>query len=377
MRRLAPTFLRRGLKIAWKGQSFPIQRRREAVVARPSSFRESQEHVSLSDRQEAFLLERIPRDWDEEKINESLKLGGKDLGKDWRDHILLMRSRLGVSMGRALVKDNVDTPGITQEFPYGTTYRPMDKSDIEAFVEQCERFVNLSEDLRRLAAPENFLKILTITEVPSNYSRKDVAHILFKRCKVEVPPKDIVFRFKRWGRQGDTCYVRCPTPEAVDRCVQEIQELAVPKRAAHGSLFGAAFLWSSRATLFVSDPDLDFLLHGSNTWIFTTGWQEDMTVEEFLQVMNQLDFYPGRAHRHHITADGSSSFFMKFEHMDGATGAKRAMRRLKRLKWRWRIKQTIPFFAYARRIDIHRACEDRHEDELSDGDSDIDEPIHY
>ena len=32
-----------------------------------------------------------------------------------RDHILLMRSRLGVSMGRALVKDNVDTPGITQE----------------------------------------------------------------------------------------------------------------------------------------------------------------------------------------------------------------------------------------------------------------------
>ena len=29
----------------------------------------------------------------------------------------------------------------------------------------------------------------------------------------------------RWGRQGDTCYVRCPSSEAVDRCVQEIQEL--------------------------------------------------------------------------------------------------------------------------------------------------------
>ena len=27
----------------------------------------------------------------------------------------------------------------------------------------------------------------------------------------------------RWGRQGDTCYVRCPTSEAVDTCVQEIQ----------------------------------------------------------------------------------------------------------------------------------------------------------
>lgn len=124
-------------------------------------------------------------------------------------------------------------------------------------------------------------------------------------------------------------------------------------------------------------PDLDFLLHGSNSWVFTTGWQEDMTEEEFLQVMNQLDFYPVKAHRHHTTADGSSSFFMKFEQMDGAIGAKRAMKRLKRLKWRWRIKQTVPFFAYARRIDVHRACEDRHEDELSDADSDIDEPIHY
>lgn len=69
-----------------------------------------------------------------------------------------------------------------------------------------------------------------------------------------------IFGIPRWGRQGDTCYVRCPTPEAVDRCVQEIQEsywgvhgigrslmgitgnpeeLAVPKRAAHGSLFGS------------------------------------------------------------------------------------------------------------------------------------------
>ena len=70
-----------------------------------------------------------------------------------------------------------------------------------------------------------------------------------------------MFGIPRWGRQGDTCYVCCPTPEAVDHCVQEIQdwgvhwsrqklfsmgitgnpdeELAVPKRAAHGSLFGS------------------------------------------------------------------------------------------------------------------------------------------
>ena len=27
----------------------------------------------------------------------------------------------------------------------------------------------------------------------------------------------------RWGRQADTCYVRCPTAESVDHCVQQIQ----------------------------------------------------------------------------------------------------------------------------------------------------------
>eukprot|EP00440_Ansanella_granifera_P020008 gb/GFBE01021740.1/.p1 GENE.gb/GFBE01021740.1/~~gb/GFBE01021740.1/.p1 ORF type:complete len:392 (+),score=55.05 gb/GFBE01021740.1/:1-1176(+) len=356
------------------------QRRAEAalaVSARPSSFRESQEQVALSERQEAFLLERLPRDWNEDDIHSSLLKTGIDLGDDWRERVLLMRSRLGVSIGRALVAFPAHVPHVKQAFPTGATYRPMDRADIEAFVEQCERFVNLSDDLRRIARPENFLRVITITEVPSNYGRKDIAHVIQERCGVTVEPRNIVFRFKRWGRQSDTCYVVCPTPADADHCVAQIQELAVPKRAAHGSLFGAAFLWSSRATLFVSDPALDFLLHDCNTWVFTTGWQEDMTVDEFLQVMNQLQFYPVTAVRHHISADGSSSFFMKFEQMEGWSGAKRAMTRLRKLKWRWRIKQSTPFFAYPRRIDVHRACEDRHEDELSDGDSDIDEPIHY
>ncbi|CAE7732517.1 unnamed protein product [Symbiodinium sp. CCMP2592] len=347
------------------------------MVTAPTSFRESQEQISLSERQEAFLLERLPRAWNEEHVRKALSSCGQDLGETWRSKILLMRSRLGTSMGRALVASPTHIPDVVKELPWGTTYRPMDRSDIEAFVEQCERFVHLSEDLRRIAAPESFLRVLTITEVPSNYGRKDIAHILKERCNVTVALADIVFRFKRWGRQADTCYVVCPTSEAVDRCVQEIQELAVPKRVAHGSLFGAAFLWSSRATLFLSDPALDFLLHDSKTWVFTTGWQEDMTEEEFLQVMHQLRFYPVRAVRHPIVADNSSSFFVKFEQMEGFSGAKRAMMRLRRLKWRWRIKQAVPFFAYPRRIDVHRAGEFRHEDELSDGDSDIDEPVHY
>lgn len=345
----------------------------------PASLRKSQEHVSLNEQQEAFLLERLPRDWNEEKIKDALGSFGKDLGSEWRDKIFLMRSRLGRSMGRALIAHPKDVPEIVQELPYGTSYRPMDRSDIEAFLEQSERLVNLSEDLRRLAAPENFLRIMTITEVPSNYGRKDIAYVIKQHCNVVVEPRDIVFRFKRWGRQADTCYVRCPTAESVDHCVQQIQELAVPKRAAHGALFGAAFLWSSRATLFASHPDLDFLMHGygSKMWVFSTGWQEDMTVEEFLQVINRLDFFPVKVHRHHCTADKSSTFFMQFSQMQGGVGVKWALKRFRRLKWRWRIKQTVPFYGYARRVDLHRASEDRYEDEMSESDSDIDEPVHY
>lgn len=167
------------------------------VSARPSSFRESQEQVALTERQEAFLLERLPRSWSEAEIHSCLQSCGVDLGEDWRDRILLMRSRLGVSIGRALVAFPAHVPHVKQAFPTATTYRPMDRTDVEAFVEQCERFVNLSEDLRRIARSDNFLRVITITEVPSNYGRKDIVHIIKERCGVTVDPKDVVFRFKR------------------------------------------------------------------------------------------------------------------------------------------------------------------------------------
>jgi len=249
----------------------------------------------------------------------------------------------------------------------------MDRYDVENFVEQCERFVNLSDDLRRLARPEHFHRIITISEVPNTYGRRDVAHVIKERCGVTVDPRDIVFRFKRWGRQSETCYVICPTAEAADRCVALIQELAVPKKAAYGALFGATFLWSSRATLFLSHPDLDFLLD-SKFWVFTTGWQEDMQEEEFTKLLEQMKFKTVRTVRHPIESDSSSAFFVQCDSMEKT---KKAMMRLRRLKWRWRIKQETPFFAYPRRIDIHRADEDTFEDEASGDDSDLDEPIHY
>merc|ERR1712039_433168 len=239
---------------------------------------------------------------------------------------------------------------------------PMDRNDVEAFVEQAERFITLSDDLRRLARPENFLRTITITEIPSTYGRRDIVNVIKAQCGVTVAPQDIVFRFKRWGRQSDTCYVVCPTAKDADHCVAQVQELAVPKKAAYGSLFGAAFLWSSRATLFLSHPDLDFLVHDSKDWVFTTGWQEDMTVDDFMAVMNQMRFRPLRAMRHPMPSDQSSAFFVQFE---GMQRTKKAMMRLRRLKWRWRMKKETPFFAYPRRVDVHRACEDQHDDEDS------------
>lgn len=351
-----------------------IQAAAYLASARPSSFRESQDLLGLSERQEAILLERLPRDWTEDDIVSCLSSAGVDLGEIKHDRVLLMRSLLGVSIGRALVAVPDHVPHIKNFFPLGTTYRAIDRNDVESFVEQCERFVNLSDDLRRLARPENFFRVITITEVPNTYGRRDVAHVIKIRCGVTVDPRDVVFRFKRWGRQSDVCYVLCPSALDADHCVAHIQELAVPKRAAYGSLFGAAFLWSSRSSLFICHPHLDFLVHDCKFWVCTTGWQEDMQEEEFLALMNQMDFFPLQAVRHHIAADSSSAFFVQFEGMERT---KRAMARLRKLKWRWRIKREVPFFAYPRRIDVHREHEDRYDDEDSAADSDIDEPVQY
>lgn len=338
---------------------------------RPSSFRESQDQVALTERQEAFLLERLPADWSEEDIRSCLQHAGLDLPDD---QVLLMRSRIGTSMGRVLVAVKEHVPHVKGSMPAGTTYRPMDRNDVEAFVEQAERFLTLSDDLRRIARPENFLRTITITEIPSTYGRRDIVNVIQARCGVSVCPQDVVFRFKRWGKQGDTAYVVCPTVKDADHCVAQIQELAVPRRVAYGSLFGATFLWSSRATLFLSHPDIDFLVHDSKFWVFTTGWQEDMSSEEFMALMNSMQFQPLRVARHSMQADSSSAFFMQFEGMEQT---KRAMGRLRKLKWRWRMKREVPFFAYPRRIDIHRVGEETHEDEDSAADSDIDEPVHY
>lgn len=320
------------------------------------------------------MLEKLPSDWTEFDICKQLLVNGVDLGDSGSDKILLMRSRLGKSIGRALVAVSEHVPHIRAGFPKGVTYRPVDRYDIEGFVEQCERFLRFSDDLRMLARPENFLRTITITEVPSSYGRQDIVHVMKTHCDVTVAPQDVVFRFKRWGRQSDTCFVVCPDMQAADHCIAQIQELAVPKRAAYGSLFGATFLWSARSTLFLCDSALDFAVHDSKFCVFTTGWQEDMDAEEFKAIMEQMKFYPVRNKKHHMEADQSSGFFMYFDSM---RWTKKVMVRLQRLKRRWQMKQQTPFFAYPRRVDVYREGEDKYEDADSDTDSEIDEPITY
>lgn len=342
------------------------------VVASP--FSEAHGQVALSERQEALLLERLPRDWDEGDVYSALRGGGVDLGEDWQGRILMMRSRLGRFFGRALVAYEQSVPQARAAFPQGAVCRPVDRYDVEAFVEQCERFVRLSEDLRRLARPEHFLRTITITGVPEGYGRRDIVNVVRATCGVEVPATDVVFRFKRWGRQSDTCYVICPSEQQADRCVSKIQELAVPKRAAYGTLFGAAFLWSSRGSLFLSNEALDFLIHDAKSWVFTTGWQEDMGTDEFAALVGQMQLRPVRVEKIHVEADSSSGFFVLFSDTDRA---KRAIVKLRRLQHRWRIKRETPFVAYPRRVDIHREDEARYEDEDSAEDSDLEEPVHY
>ena len=94
---------------------------------------------------------------------------------------------------------------------------------------------------------------VALADIVFRFKRPD-PHLWYRCLRHVATPK---LSALRWGRQADTCYVVCPTSEAVDRCVQEIQaafrhccvllyalradtkqELAVPKRVAHGSLFG-------------------------------------------------------------------------------------------------------------------------------------------
>nr|BAN65007.1 hypothetical protein [Babesia bovis] len=134
-----------------------------------------------------------------------------------------------------------------------------DEHDVKCYVEQCERYLTLSEELRKLADPTNLHRIVTVTGMNKSYGRLELAEVIKKHTSVLVKPTNIVFRFKSNGEQEPTAWVLCDTISDANRLIAELQEVAIPKRYQYGSLMGASFLYSARSSLFLSHPELDFI----------------------------------------------------------------------------------------------------------------------
>jgi len=331
----------------------------------------------MIERREGTLIERIPLTFSAEDISSRLQNHGcrVDASK-----VLVMRNRLGRSTGRAVVASREAMKDVQRAFlPDGQVIlRPLDQAGVELFVEQCERFLRFSDDIKRLAARENFHRVVTLWGVPKSYGRLDVAYILRQECNVEVQPWDIVFRYKKFGVQSDECYVLCKNAGDASRLLTRVQEMAVPKIRVYGSYFGAAFLWCARSALFISEnlknlsPHLEFELPKSKNWIFLCGWNGAMTEPEFESLLSSFKMYPKTIKRIEIPSDGTCGFFMRFEDM---VTTKRVFSRLNRLRRRWRLKPNTPFFAYPALCDVHWSHEDKYADEDSASDNELDEPI--
>lgn len=388
------------------------------------SWHDEADALSLSERQEGFLLERLHPSLTEEDIASVLRQGlAHDISPNTQvrsSDILLMRSRLGRSTGRALIKcaepcahavnlfkglmgscTGSESPafhsgkitsqeqlftGEENENESAPTYRPMDRHDMRLFVEQCEAYVRFSEDLRRLAGAdlnysedslllregtekvedpkefcgrrnENFLRVVTIHNVPRAYGRADLAWAIEqavnkesegegeavsagtlnpvavdtpenstptdepsfpKPCsnlldneanliggtnsyhggvgyKIKIPAKNVVFTFKRYGQQSDEAYILLRSQAEAEKVLSRVQEVAVPKHAKYETLFGCSFLSATRSGLFLQNSELDFETGCESKYqIVTSGWDKDMSADEFHTFLNQLKFFPDK-----------------------------------------------------------------------------------
>ncbi|CAD7964107.1 unnamed protein product [Amoebophrya sp. A25] len=264
--------------------------------------------LSLSERQEGFLLSRLPPSVTEAEIVRRLESQGVTA-----DDVLLMRSRLGKSTGRALVRCEENIPHVTQLFGQSSqraqgpadgsiapvSYRPLDRHDIRLFVEQVEAYLRFSEDLHYLARPEHLLRTVTIHNVPRAYGRKDLAAVLHQHCKICVAPHDVIFNMKRFGVQGDTAFVVCGSEKQARHVISTVQELAVPKHAKYATLFGCSFLYADRSCLFWGDREGRYDFEESRFQLYTQGWDEHLSEDEFKAFLNHLKFFPDSVRKVH------------------------------------------------------------------------------
>ena len=322
----------------------------------------------MRERQESLLLEKLPKEIT--KPEEVAKLVGVVA-----DDVLLMKSRIGESTGRAVV---LAGPQTVLTVSGDVQVRPLDRADTALFVEQCQRYIEFTDDVRRLASAasiDGFNRIVTLTGVPKSYTRRDVMDSVSDATEKSVSvesPRDVVFRFKKNGYQSDTASVLLKSADDAHKVIKAVQEYGVPQRRVYGTSFGCSFVYADRSSLFISDPSLDFALDSSKYWVMSLGWNPELDETQMRGVLDKLAIYPNKIVK--VNGGVGGEFLLRFDRMKNT---KLVFSRLQRLKRRWRIGSNVPFFAYPVRADLHFEHDTVHADEESDCDDDLDEPVMY
>lgn len=120
-----------------------------------------------------------------------------------------------------------------------------DDYEIEKFVEECERFLRFTDDIKRISKFENLDKIITIINIPSCYGRKELSEIIYTACNVRIELNNIIFRFKKNGIQSDCAYILCNNIKDANIIIHTIQEYPVAKKISSYRI-----LWNSLLICF-------------------------------------------------------------------------------------------------------------------------------
>ncbi|CXJ17667.1 conserved Plasmodium protein, unknown function [Plasmodium berghei] len=167
-----------------------------------------------------------------------------------------------------------------------------DDYEIEKFVEECERFIRFTEDIKRISSFGNLNKIVTIINIPSCYGRKELSQVIYDCAKIKVKLNNIIFRFKKNGIQSDCAYILCNTANDANMLLNKMQEYPIAKKYHLKEFYGAAFLYASKNNLFISSDKLDYITIFSKYKIFTCGWHRDISIKEFESFLITLKIFP-------------------------------------------------------------------------------------
>ncbi|KYN99209.1 hypothetical protein PRSY57_0811300 [Plasmodium reichenowi] len=313
-----------------------------------------------------------------------------------------------------------------------------DDYEIEKFVEECERFLRFTDDIKRISKFENLDKIITIINIPSCYGRKELSEIIYTACNVRIELNNIIFRFKKNGIQSDCAYILCNNIKDANIIIHTIQEYPVAKKYHLTEFYGTSFLYASKNNLFISSEKLDYITIFSKYKIFTCGWHKDISIKEFESFLITLKIFPkkiikinysknnilknnenkpdersndktlreqisdnninqlNQTNPNHILINieeessshndnksnesneendlNTSSFILFFENM---RMTKKVFTKFERLKKKWKMSASNNFYAYPKIPDIHFSDDIEYMDENEYEDSDLDEEIEY